>query len=80
MISESELILTPDNRVYHINLSKDDLADTVLTVGDPNRVKEVSKYFDTIEFQTQHREFVTHTGYIGKKRLTVLSKHSKEDK
>ena len=73
MISESELILTPDNRVYHINLSKDDLADTVLTVGDPDRVKEVSKYFDTIEFQTQHREFVTHTGYIGKKRLTVLS-------
>lgn len=73
MIGESELILTPEGRVYHINLSKDDLADTVITVGDPDRVKEVSKYFDKIEFQTQHREFVTHTGYIGKKRLTVLS-------
>lgn len=72
-IGESELILTPDGRVYHINLRPDELADTVITVGDPDRVKEVSKYFDSIEHQTQHREFVAHTGYIGKKRLTVLS-------
>ncbi len=73
MIGESELIITPQGKVYHINVSRDDVADTVITVGDPDRVKEVSKYFDKIEFQTQHREFVTHTGYIGKKRLTVLS-------
>ncbi len=72
-IGASELILTQEGRVYHINLRPEDLADTVITVGDPDRVKEVSKYFDTIEFKTQHREFVTHTGYIGKKRLTVLS-------
>lgn len=72
-IGDSELILTPDGRVYHINLRPDDLADTVITVGDPDRVKEVSKYFDSIEHKTQHREFVAHTGFIGKKRLTVLS-------
>jgi uridine phosphorylase len=42
-------------------------------VGDPGRVKEVSKYFDTIEFTNEHREFVTHTGFIGKKRLTCIS-------
>ena len=72
-ISESELILTPDGRVYHINLKPDELANTVITVGDPDRVKEVSKYFDFIEHKTQHREFVAHTGLIGKKRLTVLS-------
>ena len=41
-IGESELILTPDGRVYHINLRPDELADTVITVGDPDRVKEVS--------------------------------------
>lgn len=73
MIGESELILTPQQKVYHINLGPEELAETVITVGDPDRVKEVSKYFDSIEFRTQHREFVTHTGYIGKKRLTVLS-------
>lgn len=72
-IGNSELILTTDGRVYHINLRPEDLANTVITVGDPDRVAEVSKYFDQIEFKTQHREFVTHTGRIGNKRLTVLS-------
>lgn len=72
-IGASELIITSEGRVYHINLRPEDLADTVITVGDPDRVKEVSKHFDRIEFQTQHREFVTHTGYVGKKRLTVMS-------
>ncbi len=72
-IAESELIITTEGRVYHINLKPEDLANTVITVGDPNRVKEVSKYFDQIEFKTEHREFVTHTGRIGKKRLTVMS-------
>jgi len=72
-IGNSELILTSDGRVYHINLKPEDLASTVITVGDPDRVTEVSKYFDEIEFKIQHREFVTHTGRIGKKRLTVLS-------
>ncbi len=72
-IDESELIITADGQVYHINLRPENLAPIVITVGDPDRVKEVSKYFDTIEFKTQHREFVTHTGTLGKKRLTVLS-------
>jgi len=72
-IDESELIITADGQVYHINLRPENLAPIVITVGDPDRVKEVSKYFDTIEFKTQHREFVTYTGTLGKKRLTVLS-------
>jgi len=67
------LIITADGQVYHINLRPENLSPIVITVGDPDRVKEVSKYFDTIEFKTQHREFVTHTGTLGKKRLTVLS-------
>jgi uridine phosphorylase len=45
----------------------------VITVGDPDRVKEVSKHFDSVEVKRQHREFISHTGYVGKKRLTVLS-------
>jgi uridine phosphorylase len=73
MIGESELILTPNGQVYHLNIRPEELAQTIITVGDPDRVKEVSKYFDKVEFKTQHREFVTHTGSIGKKRLTVIS-------
>lgn len=72
-IHESELILTPSGAVYHLNLRPEDLANFVITVGDPDRVREVSKHFDKIDFTTQHREFVTHTGWLGKKRLTVLS-------
>ena len=72
-IAESELIITPRGSIYHIDLTPDELADTVITVGDPNRVAEVSKHFDKIEVKRQHREFVSHTGYVGKKRLTVIS-------
>lgn len=70
---ESELILNSDGSVYHLKLRGEHVADTVLLVGDQNRVAMISKYFDSVEFQTQNREFITHTGYIGKTRLTVLS-------
>lgn len=72
-IGASEMIVTPQGQIYHLNLRPEEIADTIITVGDPDRVQEVSKYFDAIEFQTKHREFVTHTGRIGNKRLTVLS-------
>jgi len=72
-IAESELIINSRGAIYHLDLRPEELANTVLTVGDPDRVAMVSKYFDTIEYKAQHREFVSHTGYIGKKRLTVVS-------
>lgn len=72
-IAESELIINDRGAVYHLDLRPDEIAGTVITVGDPDRVKEVSKYFDSIEVKRQHREFISHTGYIGKKRITVLS-------
>lgn len=72
-IPESELILNPDGSVYHLHLRPQDIATTIITVGDPDRVVAVSKHFDRVEFSTKKREFVTHTGYIGNKRLTVIS-------
>ena len=72
-LAQSELILNPDGSIYHLNLLPEDIADTIFLVGDPDRVEEVSRYFDTIEIKKQKREFVTHTGYIGNKRLTCLS-------
>ena len=73
MIKESELILNPDGSIYHINLRPEQVADTIILVGDPNRVPRVSAYFDNIEFSTQKREFCTHTGSYKGKRLTVIS-------
>jgi uridine phosphorylase len=72
-IPASELILNSRGALYHINCRLEEIANTIITVGDPDRVKEVSKHFDSIEFRNQHREFVTHTGYIGKKRITAIS-------
>jgi uridine phosphorylase len=72
-IPSSELVLNPDNSVYHLNLHPENIADTILTVGDPERVPRISKYFDSIELKVSKREYVTHTGYYGGKRLTVMS-------
>ena len=73
MISESELILNPRGSVYHLDLLPEEIADTIITVGDPGRVAEVSKYFVNVEIKKERREFVTHTGYLAGKRLTVIS-------
>jgi len=72
-IAESELVLNQDGSIYHLNLLPENIADTIILVGDQGRVEKISKHFDVIEFSTQKREFVTHTGRIGSKRLTVLS-------
>lgn len=73
IIESSELIINNRGAIYHINCRPEEVAKTIITVGDPDRVKEVSKHFDKIEFANQHREFVVHTGYVGKKRLSVIS-------
>ncbi len=72
-ISESELILNDDGSIYHLHLYPEQIADTILVVGDQGRVQQISQYFDSIEHQVVNREFVTHTGYIGNKQLTALS-------
>lgn len=72
-IAASELIINDRGALYHINCRPEEVARTIITVGDPDRVKEVSKHFDNIEFKNNHREFVTHTGYVGKKRISVTS-------
>jgi len=72
-IAESELIINDRGAVYHLNLKPDELAQTIITVGDPDRVPLVSRYFDSVEVRQQHREFVSHTGWLGKKRITVVS-------
>lgn len=73
VLATSELILNPDGSIYHLNLLPGDLAKTIITVGDQDRVTEVSKHFDRIEIKKHNREFTTHTGYIGDKRLSVIS-------
>ena len=72
-IKKSELILNTDGSVYHLNLKPENIGDTVIFVGDQDRVEKISKYFDTIDFKIQKREFKTHTGTYKDKRITVIS-------
>ncbi len=72
-IAESELVINPDGSIYHLNLLPEDIATNIITVGDPSRVPMVSRYFDEVEVKKEKREFVSHTGRVGKKRLTVIS-------
>ncbi|WP_332737471.1 nucleoside phosphorylase [Flavihumibacter sp.] len=72
-IAPSELIINNRGAIYHLDLRPEELAETVITVGDPDRVAAISKYFDRVEYKRQHREFITHTGFIGTKRISVLS-------
>ncbi|MEX0275413.1 MAG: nucleoside phosphorylase [Flavobacteriaceae bacterium] len=69
----SELILNGDGSIYHLNLLPQDIGQFIITVGDPERVHEVSKYFDHIELKKGKREFHAHTGMLGNKRVTVIS-------
>lgn len=72
-IEASELIINERGAIYHLNLRPDEIGDTIFLVGDPGRVQTVSNYFDRIEIRQQHREFVSHTGYIGSHKISVVS-------
>jgi len=72
-LKESELILNPDGSVYHLNIKPENIAKTIIFVGDPDRVSKITQHFDSIEFSTHKREFKTETGYFNGKRLSVIS-------
>jgi len=72
-IQDTELIITKDKKIYHLNLDKTQIADDIILVGDQDRVSQISKHFDKITDKIQHREFVTHTGIYKEKKITALS-------
>ena len=72
-LAASEFILNPNGSIYHLNLLPEHLADTVILVGDPERVERVSRHFDSIEFSLRKREFITHTGSYKGRRISVVS-------
>ncbi len=74
-IPPSELIINADGSVFHLHLKPEQLADTVILVGDPERVTMVARYFDrnSIECDVQSREFHTVTGRYKGKRISCVS-------
>ncbi len=73
IIEASELIINKDGSIFHLHLLPEQIADTIILVGDPGRVETVSSFFTKKEFTISNREFVASTGVFNHKRLTVLS-------
>ncbi|MDD2982453.1 MAG: nucleoside phosphorylase [Crocinitomicaceae bacterium] len=69
----SELVLDKKGQVYHLGILPENLAKHVILVGDQDRVAMISAFFDEIEHQSHHREFVCHTGTYKGKRISVIS-------
>ena len=73
IIPDTELILTEENRIYHLNLKKEEISDNIILVGDPERVEIISNMFDSITCKITHREFITHTGTYKGVKISVIS-------
>lgn len=72
-IEESELIINNDGSIFHLHLKPGEIADNIILVGDPGRVKTVASFFDKIELERSNREFVTVTGWYKDKRFSVVA-------
>lgn len=72
-IPHTDLILNRDGSIYHLHLLPEDISDTIILVGDPGRVRQVSAHFEEVEMEKMNREFLTHTGIYKGKRISVLS-------
>ena len=73
VIAPSELIINGDGTIFHLHLKPEQLADTVILVGDPARVATIAAHFDNVECNVSNREFNTVTGSYKGKRMTVMS-------
>ena len=73
VIAPSELIINADGTIFHLHLKPEQLADTVILVGDPARVATIAAHFDSVECNVSNREFNTITGYYKGKRMSVIS-------
>lgn len=69
----SELTLDKNGKVYHLGIGPGDLAETILLVGDQDRVKFIGSFFESVRFEMQNREFCSLTGTYKGKELSVLS-------
>ena len=51
-----------DELQYHLAVGPDDVADTVLLPGDPERIEKITNQWHSSEVVAEHREFRTATG------------------
>ena len=62
-----------DGRQYHIGLKKEDIGQYVILPGDPKRCEKIAAYFEDPKKVGDRREFVTYTGFLDGKKVSVTS-------
>ena len=62
-----------DGTQYHIGLRDGDVGEYVILPGDPKRCAKIAEYFDNPKLIADKREFVTYTGYLNGKKVSVTS-------
>ncbi|MFH2106690.1 MAG: hypothetical protein ABII22_05490 [Candidatus Micrarchaeota archaeon] len=72
----SELIIGKRGELYHINISrKDGVPPRTLVTGDPQRVRDIAKFFDKcgkIDGERSNREYLTVWGNYKGKQVAVM--------
>ncbi len=59
--------------LYHIGLTKDNIAKYAILPGDPGRVEKIAQYLDSPKEIAFNREFKTFEGYIDSEKVLVVS-------
>ena len=72
-IDKTNIILNNNGSIYHLGLFPNEINDIIFTVGDPDRVKFVSRHFNSINLKKQKREFLIHNGLYKGVPVSVLS-------
>lgn len=70
---DKEKVYSKNGEQYHIKLKKGDIGEYVILPGDPGRCENIAKYFTKAKLVMKNREYVTYTGYVGKKKVSVCS-------
>ena len=42
MINESDLVISQNNRIYHLDLLPEEVSDSIIIVGDPQRSTKIA--------------------------------------
>lgn len=69
----SEIILNPDQSIYHLQLKNGEVPPTVITVGDPERLDSFKPFLDQIFFERSSREFRSIRARVGGRELLLIS-------
>ncbi|WP_049997502.1 nucleoside phosphorylase [Halococcus sediminicola] len=62
-----------DELQYHLAVGPDDVADTVLLPGDPERIEKITNQWSNSEVVAEHREFRTATGEYEETPISTTS-------